>query len=547
MFLAFSLFIFAQASFSSWDLNLNSAQALSTAHLSLGVEECISSPSYLFLLGGPNLVSNLTDFSLRSFYFGGNVVSSLPLKEGALFSISYKNLPALNFSGGYGYLRRDTTQIVDTNGDASPDIIKASKMETDGYGKEFNIKFLFSFQFLGDGYFVGGSFLKDQKTVTKEKPGTLGDPYGYFQYYELNIRYADSSFVNLLVGQGDNVVTEDTNKYGLKLSGGYFLEDSSYVGIDFGYLRLRKSSTADNFFTFTLDQDTTRREKHITVNQWKYDYSSVFEGYNLLLGVNGFFRRPGGERRMGLYYSREVENPDTLWEISMGYNGRFNTTVDTLFSRWESVKVAKKYAVSDKGRRTKFLLGNFSQIFELAEGVKLGVGINGLYQYSYFPQEAFYLDSTEVTWEDGDTVSRDTDDYSRYIYYRMRSSITEEVKRYRFEIPFGVEVAPFNSRKFVLRGGTAVVYEQDDYTIKREDRPEANITDILIRGDSAQVQNSSPLFGIKESKEYSIQNLGTSYYAGVSVFFTNNCEFSLALKIAPDKAKLLRAGFNFKF
>ncbi|MEO0228613.1 MAG: hypothetical protein ABIM42_01770 [candidate division WOR-3 bacterium] len=538
----FILLLFSIANSVNEDFNFYSLRALSTAYLMRGVEEAVQNPSYLYLLPNSHFVTNFSDFSIKSLFLGGNITSSL-LREGALFYLSNTNRPLRNTYGNLGFTRKDTTEIVDTNGNNVPDLIKYREIQTDGYQKDFFVKFIASFQFVGDGWFAWASFLKDEKKTEVETPGDPLNPLGYFEFKEIVTTYPDSGFSGLTIASGDCAEIRSKNKTGGSLGGGIILGDTSYITISLGYRKIEDINSRGAYYSFRVKPDTLT----LVLLQQRHDSDETYNGYDLNTGFEYLVKGQGLERIISLSYSKTLLSPDTIWCSFQDYSGRFVNVTDTLFSSFESLDIHKIYKVSSKPKVANRLAGNFSQVVSIGKDVKLAFGVRGLYYYEYSSFSLKYNDSISVSFNDGDTVRNDVDDYERSIFSRGTGTQWNERKCYTIQFPFGIEVNPFNLKGVYVRAGSVFSIKNEEESFEKSYNPIGGQTEIVIYGDSTRISTSRPISGFREKGILSTQGFTLDHFVGTSLEMSRNLTFDMVFHITQGKIQNIKAGFVIKF
>jgi hypothetical protein len=515
---------------------------MSTAYLFRGVEEAILNPSYLFVLGKSHLITNLSDYSRRSLYVGGNINSDL-LREGALFYIRNVDTPLVNSSGDRGLTRRDITDYPDTNGDNIPDLIRYSEFQTDGYRKDFDINFAAGFQFVGEQWFLFAGFLKAQQKSEVESPGDTLNALGYFEYKEGVLSYPDSGFVRFVKASGDKIEETSNNRTGGQIGGGFLLGDTSYISLSLGYYAVESSKGLGGYFSFERIPDTLSRQYH----QERRDFSEIYNGHDFCVGLEYLDKKSALERLASFRYTRGSLNPDTIWDSSQEYFGLFSRTTDTLFSSRESLGITQQLKIPNKTVSYDRLEGSFSQIFYVNSFTRIAFGIRGKYYYQFSSFNTLELDSINVSYNDGDTISNEADDFERYIFVRYKGFESAETKKYLVELPVGFEVTPFGIKNFVIRGGTIFRFSQVEENLDKNKIPQGEFTELTVFGDSTRTSSSRPVGAVREKRAWLSQNTSLDYLLGMSLELSRNIQLDMCTKLSPEKITDFKIGFIFKF
>lgn len=548
MFFSMVILIFAQFNPASELQDIYSSSYFSTAFLMKGVEEYIVNPSYLHLLSNAHLLTNFRDFRDPSNFFviGGNL-STEPLREGGLVRIGGTKASLDNSLGFKGYSRKDTVEYADLDSNGVSDRAILKKFETNGDSTFFHLSGYAGFQFLFEDWYIAASLMKKQESFDAEIPGSLENPLGYFAYREIEVTYPDYSFVKLVEAKGDYLKKGTENLSHVRLGGGYFFPDSSFVSILVGYRILEDRLTNGAYYSFTTDLDTTRQEIHYTVEQFREDEEKSLEGNGFSFEVN-FFRPKGrSSREISLAFTRDKQNADTIWKLSTGYVGVFNTVSDTFVSQYDSTGFKETYYTSTRGKSRNYFKGSYSEVIELNENFRLGFGINGYFSYLNFPRTYSFLDSTEVIFSDGDTMPQDSDDYSRYVFYRMTGFESDEEKKYELQIPFGVEVNPFGFKRVALRAGTIFSLTHQEISTEKRYTPSGVAIDSTFRGDST---SSVKTWSVAESRYRNsyLEEIGKVYFLyGVSLDVSENFQLAIILKHDTEKFRTASVSAVLRF
>ncbi|MGB9823618.1 MAG: hypothetical protein ACPLN0_02590 [Candidatus Hydrothermia bacterium] len=522
--------------------NFYSLKAMSTAYLLRGVEEAILNPAYLFVLGKSHLITNLSDYTKRSLYVGGNINSDL-LREGALFYIRNVETPLVNSLGDRGLTRRDITDYPDTNGDNLPDLIRYSEFQTDGYRKDFDIDFAAGFQFVGDQWFLFAGFLKAQQKSEVESPGDTLNALGYFEYKEGILSYPDSGFVRFVKASGDKIEETFSNKTGGQIGGGFLLGDTSYISLSLSYYAVESNKGVGGYFSFERIPDTLSRQYH----QERRDFSEIYNGHDFCISLEYLDKNPALERLASFRYTRGSLNPDTIWDSSQEYFGIFSKTTDTLFSSRESLGISQQLKIPNKTVSYDRLEGGYSQIFYVNSFTRFAFGVRGKYYYQFSSFNTIELDSIDVSFNDGDTISNEADDFERYIFVRYNGSESTEIKEYVFEFPVGFEIMPFGLKSILLLGGTVFRFSQRMENLDKSKIPQGEYTELTVFGDSTRTSNSRPVGAVREKRSWLSQSVSVDYTLGMSLELSRNIQLDMCTRLSPEKISDFKMGFVFKF
>lgn len=528
-----------------------SPRYFSTGFLMKDAEEYIINPSYLFLLGNSHLFTNLKAFVNfdNRFVFGGNLNTD-PLREGASLKIGGGKIPLENILGFRGYSRKDTVEFLDEDADGVFDKTFLKKFETNGDSSLFDLSGYVGVQFLFDEWFISGSLTKLQSNSDVEYPGDLANPMGYFAYREIEVTSPDNNFIRLVEGNGDYLKKTDSNMSHVRLGGGVFLNESSFVSVLLGYRILENRLSSGKYYSFMTDYDTTRQEVHLLYDQARIDEENSLEGNGFSIGVDYFGEKRGNFREINFLFVRDHQDPDTIWDLRSTYTGIFNTIVDsadTFLATYDSTMYQEKHYTSSKGKVTNYFRGAYSELINISENVRIAFGVNGYFKYTNFPKTYGFLDSTEVISSDGDSLSNGPEDYERYIFYRFKGSLKEEEKIYSLQIPFGIELNPFGYNKIKLRAGSIYNFTHAESKSEEIYNPIGTAVDSTFWEDST---STVATWRIPESRRSNslLEEYGKVFlFYGLSIELNKNIELAAFFKNDTQKLQDANVSLIIKF
>lgn len=527
--------------------SFTSLRYLATGSLIKGAEEMIKNPSYLFKLDKSHLFLNLRDFSDESGFltFGGNINTD-PFREAGYIKIGTIQKPLPNSQGGFGLSTFDKIEYIDSDSDGVYDKLTRRRFETSGDSSLFYLEGYTGFQFQLEEWFISASFEKSQYNLQVEKPGDFYSPLGYFKYIENNLTFPQNGYINTIVGSGDYLEKSLSNFNHVRLGGGFILEDSSLFSLMLGYRIFEERKTIDGFYSFSEDFDTTRRETHLRYDQFKMGEDSSFVGDGYSIGFD-YLKSGRNIREINFLFWRDNQTVDSISRIVQKYYGLSNTTVDTFLQNYDSVYTLISFLKDSKGRSSNNLLVSYSEVISFSPDFSFAFGIKGHYSYTYFSKISDIVDSTEVVFSDGDTISSDADDYTRIIKKRFREYYIDEGKNYSIHIPFGMEITPFSYKKLKFMAGSIFTYSQKETMARKEIRPLTSLIDSTFRNDSTYSVIQIPLSeGVSANKK--LEKLSTvDFTYGINLSLNDNVDFYAACLHRKAKFEKAYLSIIFKF